>query len=81
MSDNPNKDRFEMEGVVVDVLPGTKFKVHLNDVDRDIICTMSGRLRQNYIRIINGDKVTVDMSAADLTKGRIVWRDQQWSLL
>ena len=68
-------DRFEMEGVVIDALPGTKFKVQLEN-GHVCICTMSGKLRQNYIKIINGDKVTIDLSTSDpkLENGRIIWR-------
>lgn len=69
-------DRFELEGVVVDVVRGGKFMVRLNQNDSIIECTTSGKLKQNYIKIIRGDKVTVDISPYDVTKGRIVWRDK-----
>jgi translation initiation factor IF-1 len=69
-----NGDRFEMEGEVVDCIKGGKFIVHLDKLDRDVECTSSGRLKQNFIKIIRGDKVTVDISPYDLTKGRILWR-------
>lgn len=70
-----NDDRFEMEGEVIDVLPGTKFKVKLEN-GHECICTLSGKLRVNYIRILRGDKVTVDLSVNDpeLKHGRIIWR-------
>lgn len=68
-------DRFEMEGVVTDALKGSKFKVKLEN-GHEITCTISGKLRQNYIRIIEGDKVTVDLSPMDLNNGRIIWRDK-----
>lgn len=68
-----NSDLIEIEGRVVDVLPNQTFKVHL-DNDYDVVCYMGGRLRQNKIRIILGDKVRVEMSAYDLTKGRISYR-------
>ena len=70
-------DRFEMEGVVIEVLRGTKFKVQLEN-GHILTCTLSGRLRQNYIRILTGDKVTVDISMKDpnFEHGRIIWRDK-----
>ena len=70
-------DRFEMEGVVTDALPGTKFKVKLEN-GHMCMCTISGKLRQNYIRILEGDKVTVDISMKDpnFEHGRIIWRDK-----
>lgn len=72
-----SKDRFEVEGIVVDCLPGAKFKVELEN-GHECICTISGKLRQNYIRIIKGDKVTVDLSTNDpqLKNGRIIWRNK-----
>lgn len=72
-----NDDRFEMEGEVIDVLPGTKFKVKLEN-GHECICTLSGKLRMNYIRILKGDKVTIDLSANDpeLSHGRIIWRSK-----
>lgn len=70
-------DRFEMEGTVIDRLPGTKFKVQLEN-GHVCTCTLSGKLRQNFIRIIEGDKVTVDLSIHDpkLENGRIIWRSK-----
>ena len=69
-----NNDRFQLEGTVVDCVKGGKFIVHLEQMDKDIECVTSGKLKQNFIKIIRGDKVTVDMSPYDLTKGRIIWR-------
>lgn len=69
-----NNDRFQLEGVVVDCVKGGKFIVHLEQMDKDIECVTSGKLKQNFIKIIRGDKVTVDISPYDLTKGRIIWR-------
>ena len=71
------EDRFEMEGVVTEALKGGKFKVKLEN-DHVCTCTLSGKLRQNFIRIIEGDKVTVDLSIKDptLSNGRIIWRDK-----
>ena len=69
-------DKFEMDGVVKKVLPGTKFEVEVSagDKTQTIICTLSGKLRQNFIKIIPEDSVTVDISPYDLTKGIITWR-------
>lgn len=63
----------EVEGVVVDTLPNTKFTVELTN-GHQITAYISGRLRDNNIRILLGDKVIVEMSPYDLTKGRIKWR-------
>jgi len=71
-----NSDRFDVEGTVVDIIKGGKFKVRINDTDSVIECVTSGRLKQNFIRIIVGDKVTVSMSSYDLSKGIITWRDK-----
>ena len=67
------KDCIEVKGVVVDALPNAKFKVELEN-GHQIMAHLSGKLRMNYIRIMPGDKVTVELSPYDLTKGRITWR-------
>ena len=64
----------ELEGVVIETLPSTKFIVELSNGHK-ITAHISGRLRDNNIRILLGDKVTVEMSPYDLTKGRITWRN------
>lgn len=69
------QDMIEVEGKVVEALPNATFKVELEN-GRQIIATISGKLRMNYIRILPGDKVTIDMSPYDLTKGRITWRSK-----
>lgn len=69
------QDMIEVEGIVVEALPNTKFKVELEN-GLQIVATISGKLRMNYIRILPGDKVTVDMSPYDLTRGRITWRSK-----
>ena len=66
-------DVIEVEGVVVEKLPNAMFKVELEN-GHQILAHISGKLRQNYIRILPGDKVTIEMSPYDLTKGRIVFR-------
>lgn len=69
-------DRFEVDGIVIDRLPGTKFKVQL-DNGHVCICTLAGKLRLNNIRILEGDKVTIDLSATDpFGAGRIIYRNK-----
>lgn len=70
------QDMIEVEGVVVEALPNATFKVKLLENDVVITATISGKLRMNYIRILPGDKVTLDMSPYDLTRGRITWRSK-----
>lgn len=67
------EDVIEVEGVVVETLPNAMFKVELEN-DHEILAHVSGKIRMNYIRILPGDKVTVEMSLYDLTKGRITYR-------
>lgn len=67
------KDVIELEGKVVEVLPNATFKVKLEN-GHEILAHISGKLRMNYIRILQGDKVTVELSPYDLSKGRITWR-------
>ena len=68
-------DVIEVEGVVVEKLPNAMFKVELEN-GHQILAHISGKLRQKYIRILPGDKVTIEMSPYDLSKGRIIWRDK-----
>jgi len=67
-------DVIEVEGTVVEKLPKF-FKVELEN-GHQILATISGKLRMNFIRILPGDRVTIEMSPYDLTKGRIIWRDK-----
>ena len=69
------KDIIEVEGTVVEALPNTIFKVKLEG-GHEITAHISGKLRMNYIRILPGDKVVVELSPYDLTKGRITWRNK-----
>lgn len=62
-----------MEGIVVDVLPNTQFKVKLEN-DHEVLAHVSGKIRMNNIRILPGDKVTIELSTYDLTRGRITYR-------
>jgi translation initiation factor IF-1 len=71
----PSKDCIEVEGEVRELLPNTKFKVKLSN-DRDIIAHISGKMRMHFIKILPGDKVLVEISRYDLTKGRIVYRSK-----
>ena len=66
-------DCLETEGIVTEVLPGATFKVKLQN-GHIITCYISGKLRMNYIKILAGDSVKIEMSPYDLTKGRIIWR-------
>lgn len=68
------EDSIEMNGVVVDSLPNTTFKVELEN-GHVVNAHISGRMRKNYIRILTGDKVVVELTPYDLTRGRIVYRD------
>jgi len=66
-------DVIEVEGVVTDTFPNASFEVQLENGHK-ILAHISGKLRMNYIRILPGDKVTVELSPYDLTRGRITWR-------
>ncbi|MCR4690320.1 MAG: translation initiation factor IF-1 [Lachnospiraceae bacterium] len=66
-------DVIEMEGVVIEKLPNTMFQVQCEH-GHVVLAHISGKLRQNYIRILPGDTVKLELSPYDLTKGRIVWR-------
>ena len=68
-------DVIEIEGTVTEKLPNAMFRVELEN-HHEILATISGKLRMNYIRILPGDRVTLEMSPYDLTKGRIIWRDK-----
>mgnify|MGYP000339015302 FL=1 len=68
-------DVIEIEGVVVEKLPNAIFKVELEN-GHIVLAHISGKLRMNFIKILPGDKVTLEMSPYDLSKGRIVWRDK-----
>ena len=67
------EDVIEVEGVVVEALPNTTFKVELEN-GHQILAHRSGKLRMNYIKILPGDKVKVELSPYDLNRGRITWR-------
>ena len=69
-------DHIEMTGVVTETLPNTMFRVQL-DNGHIITAHISGRMRKNYIRILKGDRVIVEMTPCDLSKGRITFRDKE----
>ncbi len=69
------QDVIEIEGTVTEALPNAQFNVELPN-GKVILAHISGKLRMNFIKILPGDKVTVEMSPYDLTKGRITWRSK-----
>ena len=69
----PKEDAIEVEGTVVEPLPNAMFRVEL-DNGHKVLAHISGKMRKNFIRILRGDRVLVELSAYDLTKGRIVYR-------
>ena len=85
----PKEDSIEVEGIILDLLPNAFFDVELLGPDgkrsydengdpngKKILCHLSGKLRMNYIKILKGDYVKVEISPYDLTKGRITWRSK-----
>ena len=69
------EDVIEVEGTVVEALPNTNFKVELEN-GHQVLAHISGKLRMNYIKILPGDKVKLELSPYDLSRGRIIWRDK-----
>ncbi len=67
------EEKIEVEGEVVEALPSTMFRVKV-DTGQDVLATISGKMRKHYIRILPGDKVKVELSAYDLSRGRITYR-------
>ena len=68
-------DVLELEGTVVETLPNAMFKVELEN-GHQVLAHISGKLRMNFVKILPGDKVTLEMSPYDLTRGRITWRSK-----
>ena len=68
-------DVIEVEGTILEKLPNAMFQGQLEN-GHQVLAHISGKLRMNFIRILPGDKVTIEMSPYDLTKGRIIWRDK-----
>lgn len=71
----PKEEHIEMQGTVMETLPNTMFRVELEN-GHIITAHISGRMRKNYIRILTGDKVKIELTPYDLTKGRIIFRDK-----
>ncbi|MGI6002355.1 MAG: translation initiation factor IF-1 [Lachnospiraceae bacterium] len=71
----PKSDMIEVEGVVVEKLPNAMFRVELEN-KHVVLAHISGKLRMNFIKILPGDKVTIELSPYDLSRGRIIWRDK-----
>ncbi len=71
----PKEQIFEIDGTVTEVLPNTVFRVKLEN-GHIVTAHISGRMRKHYIRILTGDKVTVEMTPYDLTRGRIIYREK-----
>ncbi|MBQ1271141.1 MAG: translation initiation factor IF-1 [Clostridia bacterium] len=71
----PKEDMIEVEGTVIEALPNAMFQVEITG-GHSVLAHISGRLRKNFIKILPGDKVTLQMSPYDLTKGRITWRSK-----
>ena len=70
------EDHIEMAGTVIDTLPNTMFRVELEN-GHIVMAHISGRMRKNYIRVLTGDKVRVELTPYDLSKGRITFRDKE----
>ena len=73
VEEKKSKNAIEVDGTVLDVLPGGQFRVELPN-KYVVVAHVSGKIRQNNIRILPGDTVTMELSEYDLTKGRIIWR-------
>ena len=71
-----SKDKIELEGTVIDCLPGTQFRVELEN-GHTVLAYLSGKMRRYYIRVLLGDRVLVELSPYDLARGRIVYRFKQ----
>jgi len=70
------EDKITVDGTIIEALPGTQFRVRL-DNNHEVLAYLSGRMRKYYIRILLGDRVRVEMSPYDLTRGRIVYRHKK----
>ncbi len=68
------KDVLEVDGTVIEALPNAMFKVKLEGLNKEVLCHISGKIRMNYIKIVPGDKVKVEINPYSLDKGRITYR-------
>jgi len=73
-----DEGKIQVEGTVIEALPGTQFKVRLEN-NHEVLAYLSGKMRKYYIRILLGDKVRVEMSPYDLSRGRIVYRHKKFA--
>jgi translation initiation factor IF-1 len=71
-----SEEKIELEGTVIEALPGTQFKVELEN-GHEILAYLSGKMRKYYIRVLRGDRVTVELSPYDLSRGRITFRHRK----
>lgn len=73
----PKRDVIEVEGTVVESLPNAMFRVELDgQAGHIVLATLAGKIKMNFVRIVPGDKVRLELSPYDLTRGRIVWRNR-----
>lgn len=72
----PKRDAIEVEGTVVEALPDAKFRVALDGGDRVVLAYLSGKVKLNFVRIVPGDRVRLELSPYDLSQGRITWRNR-----
>lgn len=70
----PKGESFKMEGMITEVLPNTMFRVKIDDTDNIVLGTLSGRMRQNNIKVLLGDRVEIEFSPYDVSRGRITRR-------
>ena len=68
------EEKIEVEGEIVEALPSTMFRVQIDNMPNTVLATISGKMRKNYIRILPGDRVKVELSPYDLSRGRITYR-------
>jgi len=69
-----NDDKFELKGFVLKSHPGATFSVRLEGIEKDVLCHLSGKMRMNNIRVLEGDTVDVEMDVYDLSRGKIIFR-------
>jgi translation initiation factor IF-1 len=72
-----DEGKIQVDGTVIEALPGTQFMVRLENNDHEVLAYLSGKMRKYYIRILLGDRVRVEMSPYDLARGRIVYRHKK----
>lgn len=72
----PKEEHITTAGTIIDCLPGAKFKVKIDNIDNEVICTLSGKLRMNNIQVTDDDSVEIEISPYDIHRGIIVWRNK-----